>query len=233
MRLNKFLSQSGIASRRKSDELIKMATTEVNGVLCFDPAYDVKKSDIVKYDGKKISIIEKKIVIMLYKPKNVISTVSDTHDRKTVMDLIPKNIHLNPVGRLDKNTTGLLLLTNDGELKRKLELPSNGFVRKYRVRANGVHDQPSLDKLRKGISINNEKFRPMEVELDRINGANVWYDVFLKEGRNREIRRAFAQINMNVNRLIRISFAGFELGSLSKGEIVEVPQNIVKKDFKL
>ena len=137
------------------------------------------------------------------------------------------------VGRLDMATEGLLLMTNNGALKRQLELPSSGYVRKYRVRANGVHNEVLLDKLRKGLVIGNEQFRPMLVKLDRINGANVWYYVALKEGRNREIRRAFERINMTVSRLIRISFGPFELGQLPKGQIEEVSCEFLNRFIEL
>ena len=121
-----------------------MATTEVNGSICYDPAYIVKKNDIVRYEGKKISIIKDKIVIMLNKPKNIITTVLDTHGRKTVMDLIPSNIHVNPIGRLDKDTTGLLLLTNDGDLHQYLTHPKNLIPKDYEVKIDSTLEPGSL-----------------------------------------------------------------------------------------
>ena len=233
-RIAKTLSRAGLASRREAEKLILNGQVSVNGIIIKDLATKVNLSDKIMFKGKLVNAPDYTRLWRYHKPRGLITTDCDEKGRTTIYGKLPAKLpRLMSIGRLDIASEGLLLLTNDGELKRKLELPSNGFVRKYRVRANGTHDEPSLDKLRKGISINNEKFRPMEVELDRINGANVWYDVFLKEGRNREIRRAFAQINMNVNRLIRVSFAGFELGALSKGEIVEVPKNILKKDLKL
>ena len=153
MRLNKYLSKSGVASRRKSDELIRMATTEVNGNLCLDPTYMVKKNDVVKYDGVKLTIINERIIIMLNKPKNYISTVSDTHGRKTVMDLIPSNLIVKPVGRLDKNTTGLLLLTNDGDLHQYLTHPKNKIPKDYEVEIEGWLNLRQIKKIEKGIYI--------------------------------------------------------------------------------
>ncbi|MFL2998209.1 MAG: pseudouridine synthase [Candidatus Neomarinimicrobiota bacterium] len=222
MRLNKFLSQSGIASRRKSDELIKMATTEVNGVICFDPAYDVKKSDVVKYDGKKISIIEKKIVIMLHKPKNIISTVSDTHDRKTVMDLIPRNIHLNPVGRLDKDTTGLLLLTNDGELHQYLTHPKNEIPKDYEVIIEGKLDQVQIKKIKKGIYIGHKEYGRAKVLNQETKKGRSRVVLQLRQGKKREVRRIFYRMGLKLLTLKRIKFSNLSLGNLKIGEFVKL-----------
>ena len=228
MRLNKFLSQSGIASRRKSDELIKMATTEVNGILCFDPAYDVKKSDVVKYDGKKISIIEKKIVIMLNKPKNIISTVSDTHDRKTVMDLIPKNIHLNPVGRLDKDTTGLLLLTNDGELHQYLTHPKNEIPKDYEVIIEGKLDQLQIKKIKKGIYIGHKEYGRAKVLNQETKKGRSKVVLQLKQGKKREVRRLFYRLGLKLLTLKRIKFFNLSLGNLKIGEFVKLNKQQIK-----
>ena len=222
MRLNKFLSQSGIASRRKSDELIKMATTEVNGVLCFDPAYDVKKSDVVKYDGKKISIIEKKIVIMLHKPKNIISTVSDTHDRKTVMDLIPRNIHLNPVGRLDKDTTGLLLLTNDGELHQYLTHPKNEIPKDYEVIIEGKLDKVQIKKIKKGIYIGHKEYGRAKVLNQETKKGRSRVVLQLRQGKKREVRRIFYRLGLKLLTLKRIKFSNLSLGNLKIGEFFKL-----------
>jgi 23S rRNA pseudouridine2605 synthase len=222
MRLNKFLSQSGIASRRKSDELIKMATTEVNGVLCFDPAYDVKKSDVVKYDGKKISIIEEKIVIMLYKPKNIISTVSDTHDRKTVMDLIPKNTYLNPVGRLDKDTTGLILLTNDGELHQYLTHPKNQIPKDYEVIIEGKLDQLQIKKIKKGIYIGHKEYGRAKVLNQETKKGRSKVVLQLRQGKKREVRRLFYRLGLKLLTLKRIKFSNLSLGNLKIGEFVKL-----------
>ena len=222
MRLNKFLSQSGIASRRKSDELIKMATTEVNGVICFDPAYDVKKSDVVKYDGKKISIIEKKIVIMLHKPKNIISTVSDTHDRKTVMDLIPRNIHLNPVGRLDKDTTGLLLLTNDGELHQYLTHPKNEIPKDYEVIIEGKLDKVQIKKIKKGIYIGHKEYGRAKVLNQETKKGRSRVVLQLRQGKKREVRRIFYRMGLKLLTLKRIKFSNLSLGNLKIGEFVKL-----------
>ena len=232
-RIAKTLSRAGIASRREAEKLILNGEISVNGVVINDLATKVNSKDKIRFNGKLVSAPDSTRLWRYYKPVGLVTTHSDEKGRPTIYEKLPENLpRLMSIGRLDITSEGLLLLTNDGEFKRHLELPSNGFVRKYRVRANGTHSELLLDKLRKGISIDNKKFRPMEVVLDRINGANVWYNVSLTEGRNREIRRSFDQISMTVNRLIRISFAGLDLGILDKGDIVEVPKQIVKKSFR-
>ena len=232
-RIAKTLSRAGIASRREAEKLILNGEISVNGEVINDLATKVNSKDKIRFNGKLVSAPDSTRLWRYYKPVGLVTTHSDEKGRPTIYEKLPENLpRLMSIGRLDITSEGLLLLTNDGEFKRHLELPSNGFVRKYRVRANGTHSELLLDKLRKGISIDNKKFRPMEVVLDRINGANVWYNVSLTEGRNREIRRSFDQISMTVNRLIRISFAGLDLGILDKGDIVEVPKQIVKKSFR-
>mgnify|MGYP001349484879 CR=1 FL=1 len=232
-RIAKTLSRAGIASRREAEKLILNGEISVNGVVINDLATKVNSKDKIRFNGKLVSAPDSTRLWRYYKPVGLVTTHSDEKGRPTIYEKLPENLpRLMSIGRLDITSEGLLLLTNDGEFKRHLELPSNGFVRKYRVRANGTHSELLLDKLRKGISIDNKKFRPMEVVLDRINGANVWYNVSLTEGRNREIRRSFDQISMTVNRLIRTSFAGLDLGILDKGDIVEVPKQIVKKSFR-
>ena len=232
-RIAKALSRAGIASRREAEKLVLNGEISVNGVVINDLATKVNSEDKIRFKGKLVSTPDNTRLWRYYKPVGLVTSHSDEKGRPTIYQKLPENLpRLMSIGRLDIASEGLLLLTNNGEFKRHLELPSNGFVRKYRVRANGTHSESLLDRLREGLSIDNTKFRPMEVVLDRINGANVWYNVSLREGRNREIRRSFDQINMTVNRLIRISFAGLDLGILDKGEIVEVPKKIVKKSFK-
>ncbi len=232
-RIAKALSRAGIASRRKAEQLVLDGEISVNGVVINDLATKVNSGDKIRCKGELVSPPDNTRLWRYYKPIGLVTSHSDEKGRPTIYEKLPENLpRLMSIGRLDIASEGLLLLTNNGEFKRHLELPSNGFVRKYRVRANGTHSESLLDKLRKGISIDNKKFRPMEVVLDRINGANVWYNVSLTEGRNREIRRSFDQISMTVNRLIRTSFAGLDLGILDKGDIVEVPKQIVKKSFR-
>ncbi|MDG2474565.1 MAG: pseudouridine synthase [Paracoccaceae bacterium] len=233
-RIAKILSRAGIASRRQAEKLIFNGSISVNGLTITDPSFKVAPSDKIAVNGKPVNAPDDTRLWRYHKPVGLVTTNSDEKGRTTIYDKLPLGLpRLMSIGRLDITSEGLILLTNDGTLKRNLELPSAGFVRKYRVRANGIHNESSLDKLRAGILIDGEKFRAMEVTLDRIKGTNVWYNVVLTEGRNREIRRGFDKINMKVNRLIRISFGEFELGFLPKGEIEEVPITVVHKLLNL
>ena len=220
MRLNKYLSKSGIASRRKSDELIKMATTEINGKLCLDPSYIVKECDVVKYEGRKISIINETIIIMLNKPKNYISTVIDTHGRKTVMDLLPDNLNVKPVGRLDKNTTGLLLFTNDGDLHQHLTHPKNKVPKDYEVEIEGHLKQALFKKIERGIYIGNKEYGKAKVIKQVTLKARSMVILRLNQGKKREIRRIFHRIHIKIINLKRIRFCNLSLGSLETGRYI-------------
>ena len=233
-RIAKILSRAGIASRRQAEKLIFNGSISVNGLTITDPSFKVTPSDKIAVNGNLVNAPDDTRLWRYHKPIGLVTTNSDEKGRTTIYDKLPLGLpRLMSIGRLDITSEGLILLTNDGTLKRNLELPSAGFVRKYRVRANGIHNESSLDKLRAGILIDGEKFRAMDVTLDRIKGTNVWYNVVLTEGRNREIRRGFEKINMKVNRLIRISFGGIELGFLPKGEIEEVPITAVQQLLNL
>tara|TARA_A100001011_G_scaffold351580_1_gene391769 strand:+ start:190 stop:921 length:732 start_codon:yes stop_codon:yes gene_type:complete len=232
-RIAKFLSRAGIASRREVERLVVNGSITINGRLINDPATKVKINDKIKVNGDLVVAPDVTRLWRYHKPTGLVTSTVDEQGRKTIFDTLPSHLpRLMSIGRLDIASEGLLLLTNDGSLKRYLELPSAGFVRKYRVRAKGVHDEESLNRLRKGLTIDCEKFRPMVISLDKIQRSNVWYNVALTEGRNREIRRAFGQINMIVNRLIRVNFGMFELGLLSKGKIEEIPANLFLDSWK-
>ena len=214
MRLNKFLAQTGVASRRKADELIQMATTEVNGKICLDPAYDVKDTDVIKYDGQKVKPVQEKIVIMLHKPKKVITTVKDTHGRKTVLDIVPSKYRLTPVGRLDQDTTGLLLLTNDGNLHQYLTHPKNRIPKDYEAVIEGRMTASQIQKLIRGIYIGDKEYGKAEiVSQDTKKGRSVVI-LRLHQGKKREIRRIMHRLKLKLLSLKRIRFAGLELGDL-------------------
>ena len=214
MRLNKFLAQTGVASRRKADELIQMATTEVNGKICLDPAYDVKDTDVIKYDGQKVKPVQEKIVIMLHKPKKVITTVKDTHGRKTVLDIVPSKYRLTPVGRLDQDTTGLLLLTNDGDLHQYLTHPKNRIPKDYEAVIEGRMPASQIQKLIQGINIGDKEYGKAEiVSQDTKKGRSVVI-LRLHQGKKREIRRIMHRLKLKLLSLKRIRFAGLELGDL-------------------
>lgn len=226
-RIAKALSRAGVASRRQVEKLVLEGRVSVNGVVINDPATKVIQLDEIIVDNKLVGVPQTSRVWRYHKPAGLVTSNSDEKGRDTIYDKLPRTLpRTMSVGRLDLQSEGLLLLTNDGELKRHLELPTSELLRRYRVRANGTHDEDSIFKLRAGMKVDGENFRPMSVDLDKIQGSNIWYTVALKEGRNREIRRAFSQINLCVNRLIRISFGPFELGTLLKGEVKEVPSTV-------
>ena len=225
MRLNKFLAQSGIASRRKSDELIQMATTEVNGKVCLDPAYKVSPDDKVCFDGKRLVLIIDKVVLMLNKPEKVITTVQDTHGRKTVIDLIKSKIRLSPIGRLDKNTKGLLLLTNDGTLHQYLTHPSHQVPKDYEAVIEGKLTQENIIKLKRGIYIGNKEYGKAEIlKQNTIKGRSTII-LRLRQGKKREIRRIFFRFNKKLYSLKRIKYAKLTLGNLKEGEYRQLTTN--------
>jgi len=228
MRLNKFLAQSGVASRRKSDELIQMATTEVNGKICQDPAYSVKDSDVIKYDGQQISPILEKVVIMLHKPKKVITTVKDTHGRKTVLDLVPSKYRLTPIGRLDQDTTGLLLLTNDGDLHQKLSHPRNQIPKDYEAVIEGKMTSSQKQKLAKGIYIGDKEYGKAEIISQETKKSRSTIILRLRQGKKREIRRIMYRFKLKLLTLKRIRFAGLSLGNLPENQYRTLTDKEVK-----
>ena len=229
MRLNKFLAKAGIASRRKSDELIQMATTMVNGKVCLDPAYHVKKEDSVHFDGKKVIIEKKKIVLMLHKPKKVITTVKDTHGRKTVMDFIPSKFRTTPVGGLDQNTTGLLLLTNDGDLQEYLTHPKNKVSKDYEVYIEGKLNIDQVKKLKSGLYIGYKEYGKAEILEQKVHKGRSKIILRMRQGKKREIRRIFHRLNKKLISLKRIGFASLKLGNLREGEYRELTHNEISK----
>lgn len=232
-RIAKIIARAGLASRRESEKLILDGKVKVNGKTISSPALNLSRDDVVEVDGKLLSPPEKTRIWMYHKPVGLISTSKDEKNRPTIFDKLPDEMpRVLSIGRLDLNSEGLLLLTNDGELKRRLELPSTGWLRSYRVRVKGRLNENMLEPLRRGISVDGTQFKPMQVSFDRQTGANAWLSIGLREGKNREIRKALSLLGLSVNRLIRISFGDFELGKLKKGEIEEVRSSIVKTLFK-
>ncbi len=231
-RIAKVLSRAGIASRREAERMIELGEVSVNGAVITSPALNVTPADKILVRGKAISEPEPARLWLYYKPEGLVTSASDEKGRETVFDNLPPELpRVMSVGRLDLNSEGLLLLTNDGGLKRRLELPSTGWLRKYRVRVNGNPMDPDLEPLRKGIEVEGERFQPMQVVIDRIQGANAWLTVGLREGKNREIRRAMAAINLTVNRLIRISYGPFRLGELTPGMVEEVKPRVLREQL--
>ncbi|SNX67476.1 pseudouridine synthase [Cereibacter ovatus] len=228
-RIAKVLSRAGIASRRDAERMIELGRIAVNGRTIDSPALNVTPADRITVDGQPLAPPEPARLWLYYKPEGLVTSASDEKGRDTVFDHLPEGLpRVMPVGRLDLNSEGLLLLTNDGELKRRLELPSTGWLRKYRVRVKGNPTDPDLEPLRKGITLDGENFQPMTVTLDRVQGANAWLTVGLREGRNREIRRAMSAIGLTVNRLIRISYGPFRLNELQPGEVEEIRPRVLR-----
>ncbi|GLS88859.1 hypothetical protein GCM10010873_38330 [Cypionkella aquatica] len=228
-RIAKVLSRAGVASRREAERMIELGEVSVNGKVITSPALNVTSKDKIVARGVVVGEPEQARLWLYYKPDGLVTSESDEKGRETVFDNLPAELpRVMSVGRLDLNSEGLLLLTNDGALKRRLELPSTGWLRKYRVRVNGNPMDPDLEPLRKGIVVEGERFQPMIVVIDRIQGANAWLTVGLREGKNREIRRAMAAINLTVNRLIRISYGPFRLNDLQPGEVEEVKGKVLR-----
>lgn len=210
--------------------MVMAGRVKVNGQVLSTPAFNVSDTDIILLDGVPIPAKEPTRLWRYYKPTGVVSSTRDDRGRPTVFDNLPSDLpRVVSVGRLDLNSEGLLLLTNSGELKRWLELPSTGWLRKYRVRAKGSPTGEGLERLRRGIVLDGETFGSIKATLDRRTGANAWFTIGIREGRNREIRRAFEAIGLQVNRLIRVSYGQFRLGNLAPGKVEEVPKRILRE----
>ena len=232
-RIAKIIARAGLASRRESEKLILDGRVKVNGKTINSPALNLTKNDVIEVDGKLLLPPEQTRLWIYNKPVGLVSTSKDEKNRPTIFDNLPKELpRVVSIGRLDLNSEGLLLLTNDGELKRRLELPSTGWLRRYRVRGKGKLRESMLEPLRHGIFVEGTHFKPMDVSFDRQTGANAWLSIGLREGKNREIRKALGFVGLSVNRLLRISFGDFELGTLKKGEVQEVRLSRVKNLLK-
>ena len=231
-RIAKVMARAGVASRRDAERLIVEGRVSVNGKKVTSPALDILPGDRVTLDGKPIDAPQPARLWLYYKPLGLVTSERDEKGRQTVFESLPDGMpRVMSVGRLDLNSEGLLLLTNDGELKRKLELPSTGWLRKYRVRVNGRPNAATFDPLKRGITIDGEDFQPMEIMLDRQQGANAWLTVGLREGKNREIRRAMAEVGLTVNRLIRVSYGPFRLNEMKPGEVIEVKARVLREQL--
>lgn len=233
-RIAKVLSRAGVASRREAERLIELGQVTVNGKTITSPALNVTPSDRITVAGQPVAAPEDARLWLYYKPEGLVTSAADEKGRETVFDRLPPELpRVMSIGRLDLNSEGLLLLTNDGELKRRLELPSTGWLRKYRVRVKGNPVDPDLEPLRAGITVDGERFQPMTVSLDRVQGANAWLTIGLREGKNREIRRAMTAVGLTVNRLIRISYGPFRLGDMQPGEVSEVRGKVLRDQLGL
>lgn len=233
-RIAKVLSRAGVASRREAERMIDDGRVSVNGKTITSPALNVTTDDRIVVDGKQLGEPDPPRLWLYHKPAGLVTTERDEKDRPTVFASLPDDMpRVMSVGRLDLNSEGLLLLTNDGALKRKLELPATGWLRRYRVRINGSVSEAKLDALRAGIEVEGIRYQPMVVTFDRQQGANAWLTVSLREGKNREIRRAMGAIGVTVNRLIRVSYGPFQLADLKQGAVEEIRQRVLRDQLGL
>ena len=231
-RIAKFMARRGVCSRRQAEELIKQKRVTVNGVLIESPAFNVEGTETILLDGEKLPQIQQTRVWLYHKPVGLLTTHKDTAERPPVVAHLPPDMpRVISVGRLDLNSEGLLLLTNDGELSRKLELPQNGWSRRYKVRVHGRVDLNKLAELEKGVEIDGVQYGKVKIELESQNGSNSWLVVTLNEGKNRELRKLMKSIGLEVARLIRLSYGPFQLGNLQKGEVREVTQKVLKEQL--
>jgi 23S rRNA pseudouridine2605 synthase len=228
-RIAKVVSRAGLASRRDAEEWIVQGRVTVNGRVINSPALDVTVNDVITVDGKPLPARERTRLFLFHKPRGLMTTHADPEGRPTVFDNLPEGLpRLISIGRLDFNTEGLLLLTNDGGLARALELPDTGWLRRYRVRAHGEVTQGQLDELKKGVEVEGVKYGPIDATLERDQGANVWLVFAIREGKNREVRNVLAHLGLEVNRLIRVSYGPFQLGELAEGEVEEVKTRVLR-----
>jgi 23S rRNA pseudouridine2605 synthase len=222
-RIAKVIARAGLASRREAEAWIAAGRVAINGGIITSPAVNVDAKDRVSVDGKPLPARERTRLFLYHKPRGLLTTNVDARGRPTIFAALPKDMpRVVSVGRLDLNTEGLLLLTNDGGLARVLELPSTGWLRRYRVRAHGNVTQDALDRLRAGITIEGVRYGAIEATLDRTQGSNVWLTFAIREGKNREVRNVLGALGLQVNRLIRVSYGPFQLGELSTGAVEEV-----------
>ena len=229
-RIAKVIARSGAASRRDAERLIAAGRVAVNGVVLDSPARNVTGDDVVTIDGQPLAAPARSRLFRFHKPDRCITAARDPEGRRTIYDILPPGLpRLMPVGRLDWNSEGLLLLTNDGELKRHLELPGTEWIRRYRVRAFGMPpDAAMIARLAGGMEIDGVRYGAIETAIDRRQGDNVWLTMALREGKNREIRRVLEALGMQVNRLIRVAYGPFQLGQLAPGGVEEVPPRILR-----
>lgn len=232
MRLNKYLAKSGVASRRESDRLIQEGTVTINSQVMIDPAYQVQENDEVTFDGKVLSLQEKTVVYMLNKPKNVITTARDEYGRKTVLNFIPSNRRLFPIGRLDKDTTGLILITDNGELANYLMHPKNRVSRYYEVEIEGKLSPKETAKIKKGIFIGDGEFGRGVIEKQTTRKTRSIIIIRLQQGKKREVRRIFYFIGKEVYKLHRFQYGTIKLGDLQFGQwrgLTEKEVNLLTK----
>jgi len=229
-RVAKRIARSGFCSRRDAERLIASGRVAVDGEVLSSPAVTVTAANQVTIDGEPLPQAERARLFRYHKPAGVLTAARDPAGRPTIYDRLPEELpRLMPIGRLDMGSEGLLLLTNDGELKRRLELPATGWLRRYRVRVHGKVEEARLARLARGIRVDGFDYGPIEAEVDRVQGSNVWLKVALREGKNREIRKIMEHFGWPVSRLIRLSFGPFQLGGLPAGAVEEITGKVLRE----
>ena len=231
-RIAKWLARAGVASRRDAEKLLAEGVVRLNGQVVSHPATFVTPDDIVQVRGTVVDTPDRTRLWRYHKPEGLVTTHKDPQDRPTVFQKLPTSLpRVVSVGRLDLNSEGLLLLTNDGALARRLELPANGWIRRYRVRVYGNVDPAALARLSQGVTVEGVRYGPIEAALEVRTTANSWLSVALKEGRNREVRKVMAHLNLQVTRLIRVAYGPFQLGNLERGAVDEITGKVLREQL--
>lgn len=231
-RVAKVIARAGICSRREAETYIEQGRVTVNGETLTTPGVKVTADDDVRVDGERLPALDPPRLWLFNKPTGLVTTHKDERGRQTVFDVLPASLpRVISIGRLDLNSEGLLLLTNDGGLARELEHPSRGWTRRYRVRVYGEVKERMFNPLAKGVTVEGIKYGAINVKLDKKPGVNTWLTVTLKEGKNREIRKVMEHVGLKVSRLIRTAYGPFQIGSLKTGAVKEVPKKVLKEQL--
>ncbi len=228
-RIAKWLARAGVASRRDAEKLLAEGRVRLNNATITHPASFVRPGDIVRVDRAVVATPEGTRLWRYHKPDGLVTTHRDPEGRPTVFERLPPHLpRVVSVGRLDLTSEGLLLLTNDGALARRLELPATGWLRRYRVRVHGYPEPKALAGLARGVTIEGVRYGPIEAGLDSVKGENAWVTIGLREGRNREVRRIMEYLGLSVSRLIRVTYGPFQLGTLARGAVEEIPTRVLR-----
>ena len=231
-RIAKWLARAGVASRRDAEKLLAEGRVRMNNIVITHPATFVSAGDLVQVNGKLVDPPDRTRLWRYHKPVGLVTTHRDPEGRPTVFGALPKEMpRVVSIGRLDLNSEGLLLLTNDGGLARRLEMPANGWLRRYRVRVHGLVQQDALARLAQGVVVEGVRYGAIEAGLDSRKGENSWITVALREGRNREIRRVMAHLNLQVTRLIRVAYGPFQLGTLPRSDVEEITAKVLREQL--